>query len=384
MPTRYGTARELERRRQHIQLYRKGILSICGLLRVLPSEITLDGKLPFLALPFKGRVEAIIREQVETLLSAPAEKPEKKTGPECHIHAGVPAICFCTECGKSICAADCTEYRREPTSHGRKEKRPYCKECFQKLSAETTSPLKPPTEPEQSVPVAAAAILKAEQHSPTEPQITPPTTEPASEAIQQAPVKPSGWIWAIVGIAALALISAGAWNFVHRQNEALKKATAEAKAEAVKAEKTKAETAHEREETAKKIDQLNQRLAEMQSQMTAQAAGAKDQQPTGTAEAAKPESPTPTEAPKASADNDDIPSAKQILEQSARAKKEAKVTPADGPQKPKRPPQETACVKSEPPPPPVEAKRNCPRENLSAQESIRRILDGAFNRSHHR
>jgi hypothetical protein len=36
--------------------------------RVIPLQLELDGELPWLALPFKGKIEATIRERLRTIL----------------------------------------------------------------------------------------------------------------------------------------------------------------------------------------------------------------------------------------------------------------------------------------------------------------------------
>lgn len=44
-------------------------LRISGTLAVEPAEVKLNGTIPFAAVPFRGRIEQLIREQAETLLA---------------------------------------------------------------------------------------------------------------------------------------------------------------------------------------------------------------------------------------------------------------------------------------------------------------------------
>jgi hypothetical protein len=43
--------------------------NVSGTLSVKPSEVELTGDLPFAAAPFKGRIEEVIRERAQRLLS---------------------------------------------------------------------------------------------------------------------------------------------------------------------------------------------------------------------------------------------------------------------------------------------------------------------------
>ena len=43
--------------------------NVSGTIDVQPSEVRLDADLPFAAMPFKGRIEQVIREEAERLLA---------------------------------------------------------------------------------------------------------------------------------------------------------------------------------------------------------------------------------------------------------------------------------------------------------------------------
>ena len=43
--------------------------NVSGALSVKPSQVELTGDLPFAAMPFKGRIEQVIRERAERLLA---------------------------------------------------------------------------------------------------------------------------------------------------------------------------------------------------------------------------------------------------------------------------------------------------------------------------
>ena len=43
--------------------------NVSGWVEVRPTEVTLEGDLPFAAMPFKGRIESLVRERAETLLA---------------------------------------------------------------------------------------------------------------------------------------------------------------------------------------------------------------------------------------------------------------------------------------------------------------------------
>jgi predicted NBD/HSP70 family sugar kinase len=43
-------------------------VSVSGVILVKPSQIEIAGNLPWLAMPFKGRIETVIRERLRTLL----------------------------------------------------------------------------------------------------------------------------------------------------------------------------------------------------------------------------------------------------------------------------------------------------------------------------
>ena len=44
-------------------------MKLSGTLAVQPNEVALDGSIPFAAVPFKGQIEKLIREQAEKLLA---------------------------------------------------------------------------------------------------------------------------------------------------------------------------------------------------------------------------------------------------------------------------------------------------------------------------
>ena len=44
-------------------------MKISGTLAVHPNEVALDGTIPFAAVPFKGQIEKLIREQAQKLLA---------------------------------------------------------------------------------------------------------------------------------------------------------------------------------------------------------------------------------------------------------------------------------------------------------------------------
>lgn len=44
-------------------------MRISGTLAVEPEQVSLNGNIPFAAVPFRGQIEKLIREQAETLLA---------------------------------------------------------------------------------------------------------------------------------------------------------------------------------------------------------------------------------------------------------------------------------------------------------------------------
>ena len=44
-------------------------LSVSGIIHVSDKSVDIDGKLPFAALPFRGKIEEAIREKAKTLLA---------------------------------------------------------------------------------------------------------------------------------------------------------------------------------------------------------------------------------------------------------------------------------------------------------------------------
>lgn len=44
-------------------------MKISGTLAVRPTEVALDGSIPFAAVPFKGQIEKLIRQEAERLLA---------------------------------------------------------------------------------------------------------------------------------------------------------------------------------------------------------------------------------------------------------------------------------------------------------------------------
>jgi hypothetical protein len=50
-------------------------MKVSGTLAVKPDEVTIDGNIPFAAVPFKGQIEKVIREQAEKVLTPAASAP---------------------------------------------------------------------------------------------------------------------------------------------------------------------------------------------------------------------------------------------------------------------------------------------------------------------